>query len=155
MSDIEDDDGSIPDIDDDMEDSDAYLDPDDEGEFTDYETDDEIMDEKEEPQKDDIQIHYVVPDDKRITSDILSYYDYVRIVGKRANQIENGDTADIIVFTDVEDIINSSSTEKAKEMAEKEIKENKCPYMIKKEYVNGNIISCEIWDINKMKKPFL
>jgi DNA-directed RNA polymerase subunit K/omega len=151
MSDIEDDDDSI--IDDISEDSDLIIDPEDE-EFTDYETDDEIIDEKEEPQKNDIQIHYYVPPEERITSNILSLFDYVRIVGKRAEQIANGNTVVPITFVNVDDIVESSSIHKEKEMAEKEIREKRCPYMIKKEYQQGNTIFFEVWDINEMIIPY-
>ena len=151
MSDIEDDNSAeIISEDDISEDLDDYVDPENE-DYSDYESDEDIFKEEEEtPLKDDIKIIYRVPDDERITTNILSLFEMTKIVGLRAQQIANGNTDNPVIFVDAEDIINSASIEKEKEMAEKEILEKRCPYKIRRTYQQGNITYFEEFDVNEM-----
>jgi DNA-directed RNA polymerase subunit K/omega len=149
MSDIEDDDVSI--VEEDSIDDDAYVDPDDENEeYSDYESDEEIFKDEEEVLTNDVKIIIKVPDNERRTTNILSQYEFAKIIGLRAQQIANGDTNIPVIFVDADEIINSTSIEKEREIAEKEIREKRCPYKVRKQYQQGNKVYYEDWDVNHM-----
>lgn len=82
------------------------------------------------------ELFFVRPDD-RITSDIMSHYEYCRILQIRAKQIEK----DNVVFTNV-----SGLTDPIK-MAEKEIKDRKCPLSVVRK-LNDKL--AEKWDVNEL-----
>lgn len=154
MSDIDDDNMSNVDdasLDNNSIDDDNYVDPDDEEEeYSDYESDEEIFKDKEEELTDDVKKIYRVPESDYRTTNILSLYEFAKIVGIRAQQIASGTTQNPVIFVDHEEIINSASIDKEKEMAEKEIVEGRCPYKIRRTYQQGNKTYFEDWDVNKM-----
>lgn len=132
-------------------DDDNYVDPDnDEEEYSDYESDEDIFKEDEEELTNDVKIIYKVPDDEYRTTNILSLYEFAKIIGLRAQQIANGNTEHPVIFVDHDEIINSASIDKEKEMAEKEIIEGRCPYKIRRTYQQGTKVFYEDWDVNKM-----
>lgn len=79
----------------------------------------------------------IVPMKNRITSEIMSLYEYTEVVSHRAKQIENGG----IVFVDIK-----NETDPIK-IAELEIKNKKCPLSILRMY-NSNY--GEIWAVNEL-----
>ncbi len=83
----------------------------------------------------------VVPPEERITSEIMTHAEYTRVVGERAKQIENGSTIFIVLKNDHDPI----------RIAEKEIKQKKCPLKITR-YLTQNIK--EEWNVNEMVIPF-
>ena len=84
---------------------------------------------------------YVVPTDKRTTSDVMSLYDWTNVTSTRATHIASGGPYFVDPGEDVTPI----------RIAEKEVREGKCPMTIRKELGN-NII--EIWDVNELLVPF-
>lgn len=87
------------------------------------------------------KIDIVVPDEYRITSEIMTLAEYTRVISERAKQIE--DNAPI--FIDIENETNPIK------IAEKEIKQKKSPMKIRR-YLTANIL--EIWKVNCMVIPF-
>lgn len=83
----------------------------------------------------------IVKPQNRITSEIMTSYEYSQIVGTRATHIANGS----VIFTNVENLTDP------RDIAQKEIKEQKCPLSIIRKLRNGDI---EIWTVNEMTKPF-
>jgi DNA-directed RNA polymerase subunit K/omega len=65
----------------------------------------------------DSKIQYILKSDECITSNILTIYEIVELIGIRSTQIAQGSP----VFTDIKNITNST------EMAKKEIMDNRCP----------------------------
>ena len=88
----------------------------------------------------DSKIQYILKSDDRITSNILTIYEIIELIGVRATQISQGSP----IFTDVKNITNPS------DMAKKEIFDNKCPLYIKR---NIGLDKYELWDPNTMIKP--
>jgi DNA-directed RNA polymerase I, II, and III subunit RPABC2 len=86
-------------------------------------------------------IYSIVPNDKRITSEMMTRAEYTRVVGERAKQIEGGSP----IFVDVE-----FETDPIK-IAEKEIRGKRCPLKISRR-LKKHII--EIWQVNEMVPPF-
>lgn len=82
---------------------------------------------------------YVVPDNQRVTSEIMSIYEFSEVIGIRTTQISEGNT----VFTDVKNITDH------REMALKELFDRKCPLKIRRKI--GNRV--EIWSCNEMSVP--
>ena len=88
----------------------------------------------------DSKIQYIMKSDERITSNILTIYEIVELIGIRSTQITQGAP----VFTDVKNIINPS------EIAKKEIFDNRCPLYVKRHI---GLDKYELWDPNTMIKP--
>lgn len=88
----------------------------------------------------DSKIQYIVKSDDRVTSNILTEYEIVELIGIRATQIAQGSP----VFTDVKNISYPD------EMAKKEIYDNRCPLYIQR-YIG--LDRYELWDPNTMVKP--
>ncbi len=87
------------------------------------------------------KIDIITPEDKRITSDIMTLAEYTRVISERAQQIEHGAT----IF------INIKSETNPIKIAEQEILEKKCPLNIHR-YITRNIL--EVWQVNEMCIPF-
>lgn len=85
----------------------------------------------------------VVKPENRITSDHLNIYEYTSVVGTRATHIANGS----IIYTSINNISDP------REIAKKEIRENKCPLTIVRKLGNSNKI--ELWEVNEMIKPLI
>lgn len=79
----------------------------------------------------------VVPNNERMTSDIISNYELTEIIGIRTNEIEKGGP----IFTDPEGLI------KPELIAKKELLDKKCPLQVIRKLPNGNI---EVWKCNEM-----
>jgi len=88
-------------------------------------------------------IDIITPDDLRMTSEIMTKFEYTRIVAERAKQIENGAAP----FIKLDPEVGTDPIE----IAEKEILLKKCPMKIKRK-ITKNII--EIWRVNEMIVPF-
>lgn len=88
----------------------------------------------------DSKIQYILKSDDCITSNILTIYEIVELIGIRSTQIAQGSP----VFTDIKNITNST------EMAKKEILDNRCPLYIKRHI---GLDKYELWDPNVMIKP--
>lgn len=87
------------------------------------------------------RIDIVVPDDKRITSEIMTLAEYTRVISERAKQIENGSP----IFCAINGETNLIK------IAELEIALKCCPMKVTR-YLTKNIK--EVWDINQMVAPF-
>jgi DNA-directed RNA polymerase I, II, and III subunit RPABC2 len=83
----------------------------------------------------------VVPNDKRITSEIMTMAEYTRVISERAKQIYDGSP----IFTNVENEFNPIR------IAEKEVREKKCPLKISR-YITRNVK--EEFSVNEMVPPF-
>lgn len=87
---------------------------------------------------------FIVPDNERTTSQIMTLEEYTEAVGIRATEIENGTP----VFTDV------SGMTCPIEMAKKEILDGKSPYkLIREMSAKKGSKTVEIWKINDMTLP--
>jgi DNA-directed RNA polymerases I, II, and III subunit RPABC2 len=86
-------------------------------------------------------IDIITPDDRRITSEIMTKYEYTRVVAERAKQIENGAMP----------FINIGSESDPIKIAEQEVREKQSPMQIKRK-ITKNII--EVWRVNEMVPPF-
>jgi DNA-directed RNA polymerase subunit K/omega len=87
---------------------------------------------------------FIVPDNERTTSQIMTLEEYTEAVGIRATEIENGTP----VFTDVSGMICPI------EMAKKEILDGKSPYkLIREMSAKKGSKTVEIWKINDMTLP--
>jgi DNA-directed RNA polymerase subunit K/omega len=84
-------------------------------------------------------IETFVNPESRITSEYMSRYEFVKIVGIRATQISQGS----IVFTDIGNLTNPI------DMATKEVYDNKCPLMVKR-YIGLN--KYELWSARELIK---
>lgn len=83
----------------------------------------------------------ITPKDKRIMSDIMTSFEYTRVISERSKQIENNSP----IFCD-----RGDETDIGK-IAEMEILQKKCPINITR-HLYKNIV--EIWDVNEMVPPF-
>ena len=88
---------------------------------------------------DSTEIKIVAPD-RRITSEYMTIYEYAMVVGTRATHISEGS----VLYT------NPQGLSDARDIAKKEIDENKCPLNITRK-VSPTMI--EIWEVNEMIKP--
>lgn len=88
------------------------------------------------------KVDIVVPNDKRITSEIMTLAEYTRVVSERAKQIENGSP----IF--INDIKGENNPIK---IAEMEILDKKSPMLITR-FLYKNIK--EIYAVNEMIIPF-
>ncbi len=82
----------------------------------------------------------IVNPQNRITSEYMTIYEYAMVVGTRATHISNGS----ILYTDPQGLYDP------RDIAKKEINENKCPLSISRK-VSPTMI--EIWEVNEMIKP--
>ena len=82
----------------------------------------------------------VVKPEDRITSDVMTLYEYTEVISIRAAQIQ----ANAKTFTNV-DLLDDPI-----KMAEKEIYDRKCPLSIKRN-INENEV--EIWEVNELAIP--
>ena len=90
----------------------------------------------------DMKYEIIVKSENRITSHILSIYEFIELISIRASQITNGS----YVFTDITGISDPI------EMAKKELLDNKCPLYVKR-LIGLN--KYELWSPNVMSKPHL
>ena len=86
------------------------------------------------------KIQFIIKNDNKLTSNILTIYEITELIGIRATQISQGSP----VFIDIEYLSDPI------EMAKKEIINNKCPLYIKR-YIG--LDRYELWDPNIMIKP--
>ncbi len=84
----------------------------------------------------------IVDPKNRITSEYMTLYEYSIIVGIRATHISNGS----VLYTDPEGLFDP------RDIAKKEISENKCPLSITRKISPKKI---EVWEVNEMIKPQL
>jgi DNA-directed RNA polymerase subunit K/omega len=82
------------------------------------------------------EVVFVAPED-RMTSNIISKYEFARVLAVRAQQIER----DNIVFTSIDGLIDAA------EMAKKEIIDKKCPLAIVRRL---NDSQAELWPVNEL-----
>jgi DNA-directed RNA polymerase subunit K/omega len=85
---------------------------------------------------------YIIPANKRRSSEVMSEFEYTRVVSERAQQIQNGAQ----IFIDVEPHMNEI------EIAKLEIKLKQCPLAIRRMY-NEHV--GEEWSVNEMEMPFM
>ncbi len=91
-------------------------------------------------------ITYIIPEEQRITSQILTLEEFTEAVGIRATQIERGAP----VFTDVTGYSDPI------EMAKKEIFDGRCPLKLVREMKQlENSRWVEVWKINDMTIPIM
>ena len=88
---------------------------------------------------DSTEITIIAPEN-RITSEYMTIYEYSMVVGTRATHITKGS----ILYTDPQGLYD------ARDIAKKEIDENKCPLSITRK-VSPSMI--EVWEVNEMIKP--
>lgn len=89
------------------------------------------------PESTDIKI---VAPANRITSEYMTIYEYSMVVGTRATHISKGS----ILYTDPQGLFDP------RDIAKKEIAENKCPLSITRR-VSPSMV--EVWEVNEMIKP--
>jgi len=82
------------------------------------------------------EIIYLTSENRK-TSEIMTMFEYTEIIGHRAKQIENGGPC----FTNVEGITDPIK------MAEKELRDRKCPLDIIRKLSNN---VAELWHANEM-----
>jgi len=88
----------------------------------------------------DLKHEIIVKSENRITSNMLSIYEFIELISIRASQIENGSH----VFTDVTGYSDPI------EMAKKEVIDNRCPLYVKR---GIGMNRYELWSPNVMSKP--
>lgn len=143
MSDIEDDifDDEEIDMDDDDEDDE------DEGDDAEPEEGEKDDDDEEELERENAAEHYkvkIIQKDKRRTSNYLSLFEFVNIIGTRAQMIENGD----------EIYISIENKETSMEIAEAELRAGRCPMMIERRLcTKGDVVYVEMWKASEMVLP--
>ena len=87
---------------------------------------------------------YVRPKD-RITSEVMTKFEYAEVTSIRAKQLEDGDEP----FTDVKDLHNPV------DMAKKEIADKKCPLsVVRNRTFEGDTTIAELWQVNEMAIPY-
>jgi DNA-directed RNA polymerase subunit K/omega len=84
---------------------------------------------------------YIIPANKRRTSEVMSDFEYTRVKCERAQQIQNNAQ----IFVDYEPMMDEC------EIAVLEIKTKKCPLSIIR-MLNDRV--GEIWTVNEMDMPF-
>lgn len=84
---------------------------------------------------------YIMPANKRRTSEVMSEFEYARVKSERAQQIQNGAQ----IFVDIDPHMDEC------EIAELEIKLRCCPLSIMR-MINERV--GEIWTVNEMDVPF-
>lgn len=111
--------------------SDTFID------FDDDDNDDEDIFSASLPEK-EMKENLIVPNEKRISRNILTKYEKVRLLGTRAKQISDGSK----VF------VKYDGAKSAMELAELELKHKVIPLKIKRPLPNGLF---EIWSINELE----
>ncbi len=113
------------------------------------EDDDDDDDEDSPKPKKRVHVYHQVPESteiiiiapsNRITSEYMTIYEYSMVVGTRATHIANGST----LYTDPQGLYDP------REIAKKEIAENKCPLSITRR-ISPTMV--EVWEVNEMIKP--
>jgi len=79
-----------------------------------------------------------IPIKDRLTSRFLTKYERAKIIGERAIQINNGSEVYVDVPNDMSDSLK---------IAEKELKEKKIPFIIRRYLPNGDF---EDWELNEL-----
>lgn len=87
---------------------------------------------------DPIKTIYIVPAHARKTSEIISDFEYARVVGERAQQLQNGAQPLVAVDLHMTEI----------DIAKHEIKLKQCPLIIRRMY-NDRV--GEEWSVNEME----
>lgn len=82
----------------------------------------------------------IIPPHRRITSEYMTIFEYSMVVGTRATHIASGS----VLYTDPQGLYDP------RDIAKKEIAENKCPLSITRK-ISPTMI--EIWEVNEMIKP--
>jgi DNA-directed RNA polymerase subunit K/omega len=82
---------------------------------------------------------FIVPDDERITSNIIQLYEIAAVISERASQIENGSP----IFIDIKNLTNP------KDIARAEFKQRKSPFILERHVGN----SVEHWKVREMTFP--
>lgn len=82
-----------------------------------------------------------VEDDDRINNNAMTKYEYTKIIGLRAKQINH--CSAIYVYLDEEERSKLNSMQ----IAEKEVKEKSVPFIIRRNYPNNEY---EIWKVREM-----
>jgi DNA-directed RNA polymerase I, II, and III subunit RPABC2 len=90
---------------------------------------------------DSTEIKIVAPGN-RITSEYMTIYEYTMVVGTRATHISEGS----VLYTDPQGLYDP------RDIARKEINENKCPLSITRKVSPAKV---EVWEVNEMIKPKL
>ncbi len=106
------------------------------------EEDEEYFDNIEETELPSEQGSEYVPKEKRISSDRLTNYEMVRILGERTKQLTMG----------AKPLIKNYQTLSYDKIAEEEFKRNMIPFKIKRPLPNGKY---EIWTLDELKKEHL
>ena len=83
----------------------------------------------------------IVKPENRITSNIITLFEYTSVIGTRATHIANGAT----IYVDIGNLTD------ARDIAKKEIDENKCPLSVVRKL--GTSDKVEIWEVNELIKP--
>ena len=104
--------------------------------------DDEYFNNIEETELPSEQGLEYVPKDKRISSDRLTNYEMVRILGERTKQLTMG----------AKPLIKNYQTLSYDKISEEEFKRNMIPFKIKRPLPNGKY---EIWTLDELKKEHL
>jgi DNA-directed RNA polymerase subunit K/omega len=85
---------------------------------------------------------YIIPANKRRTSEVMSEFEFARVKSERAQQIQNGAQ----IFVEYDALMDEC------EIAMFEIKTKNCPLTILR-MLNERV--GEIWSVNEMDMPFL
>ncbi len=125
-------------MDDDGSDAEVEVEADSDTAESEQQTDDELAEPEEEPV--DPNTIIVVTGNDRVTSSIMTLEEVTRVVGTRAEQIENG-ASPFVDITFLNDAVK---------MAQKELYERKCPLMIRRK-LSEMIV--ESWQVNEMELP--
>ena len=83
----------------------------------------------------------IVPKNERRTSNIITQYEFTEVVSIRSKQIEDGSR----IFIDIKKLSDPI------EIAEREIKEKRCPLTIRRMLCDE---IAEIWEVNEMIIPY-
>lgn len=108
-------------------------------EYADNENADDIIIDYQDDDIDNVEDDKQIPDDERITKNILTKYEKVRILGTRAKQIALG--AKVLVKT--------NDTKSPYELAILELENNILPFKIKRPLPNNTY---EIWKLSELEK---
>jgi len=126
----------------DDEDEDSLFDSDDESD------DDYPLNEVKNNNQHSYAKYYVkIPDDERMTTNVMSLYEYTAIISLRAKQISNGMSKMPNTFIDPSEIIKNNSQNIEELIAIKELKEGKCPMKIRR-FIDDT--HYEIWSANEL-----
>lgn len=119
------------------------LDDDEDEDNDEIEDDDDVNDALTEIEMNNIVEEIFVEPNDRITSNIITEFEFSKIIGIRATQIQDGSK----IYVDIGNLTNPI------EIARKEIFNNKCPLSIKRFigiYDNKKLF--EVWNVNELTK---